>query len=388
MLLADHTQPRHSARLSAILATGQRLGITAITLGTVPNGATIHLDHTATVTTVHPSDRLPGLAGTRLYTLTATETSELTSVLVAATGTPPAPPLPQAEPVPPATPTPHDHSPTPHPDPTAATGTTDPPVDVQLLGPAKITVAGQELAAGLRRKARELLAFLLLHPTGVTRDAAIDALWPDTDPTRAHGYFKVVLGNLRQELRPDHPGVTAVERAADRYRANPAVIDCDLWRFHRALTHATQTQDPTTKTTALTDALAAYGGELLDGADQDWALATREELRRQACDTAGALAELHEQASQPDQALTVLEHAAGWDPYNEELHQRIMRLQARLGRPDAIRRTLQRLQTRLEDDLGVDLSDTTIKQARQLLTPTSDQPNHSSPIRPGQRPRP
>jgi len=77
-------------------------------------------------------------------------------------------------------------------------------------------------------------------------------------------------------------------------------------------------------------ATAAYHGDLLEGADYDWAEPAREEFRRQADAAAGRLAEL----------LTALETAAGWDPYNEELHQRIMRLQAHLGRPDAVRRTL------------------------------------------------
>jgi DNA-binding SARP family transcriptional activator len=51
-----------------------------------------------------------------------------------------------------------------------------------VLGPLRIHVDGRQLNKGLRTKAIELLAYLLVHPAGVTRDAAIEALWPELDP--------------------------------------------------------------------------------------------------------------------------------------------------------------------------------------------------------------
>ena len=59
-----------------------------------------------------------------------------------------------------------------------------PSVNVQLLGTYRIDVNGTEIRAGLRAKARELLAFYLLHPAGTTLDAAVEALWPEADPGR------------------------------------------------------------------------------------------------------------------------------------------------------------------------------------------------------------
>jgi hypothetical protein len=45
-------------------------------------------------------------------------------------------------------------------------------VALRLLGPYRITVAGREVASGLRSKARELLAYLAANREGVTGDAA------------------------------------------------------------------------------------------------------------------------------------------------------------------------------------------------------------------------
>src|SRR6266498_1639447 len=49
------------------------------------------------------------------------------------------------------------------------------------------------------------LRYLLVHPAGVTRDAAIEALWSELDPDRGVAWFKAVLGNLRRALRRPTP---------------------------------------------------------------------------------------------------------------------------------------------------------------------------------------
>ena len=69
-----------------------------------------------------------------------------------------------------------------------------PSVNVQLLGTYRIDVDGTEIRAGLRAKARELLAFYLLHPAGTTLDAAVEALWPEADPGRGSEWFWTAPG--------------------------------------------------------------------------------------------------------------------------------------------------------------------------------------------------
>jgi hypothetical protein len=56
-------------------------------------------------------------------------------------------------------------------------------IRVEILDPLRITARGQEIRGGLR-KARELLAFLAVHPDGVTGEAISEALWPESPPGR------------------------------------------------------------------------------------------------------------------------------------------------------------------------------------------------------------
>jgi DNA-binding SARP family transcriptional activator/nucleoid-associated protein YgaU len=366
ILLADAPDPALTSRLAAVLTLGRRLGIGAALLGPAPGVTTVVLGGHGDVTAVDPEQALPALPGARAFTLSAAEARELLTVVAAGHGA-----TAGEQSADPAW-DPHPSSP-PHVGTTAVVdaqaGSDRRPIRVDLLGPLRIHT-DTEVRTGLRRKARELLAFLLLHPGGATRDTAIEALWPEIDPDRGAERAKTAVQNLRHTLRAAAglDGATVIEWTGQRWRVNPDLVDCDVWRFQAALAAAGSAPDDPAKTAALERATAAYRGSLLEGADYDWAEPAREELRRQAADAAGRLAELRERVGDGDGALTALEAAAGWDPYNEELHQRIMRLQARLGRPDAVRRTYGRLQTRLAE-LDVEPDDATEHLLGELVRP-------------------
>jgi DNA-binding SARP family transcriptional activator len=66
-------------------------------------------------------------------------------------------------------------------------------------------------------------------------------------------------------------------------------------------------------------------------------------------DALARLAELRASADDLEGALVALEQAVVADPVAEELYRRLMRLQAELGRPDAVKRTYRLLARRLAD---------------------------------------
>ncbi len=230
---------------------------------------------------------------------------------------------------------------------------------------------GEEVRTGLRTKARELLAYLLLHPDGAPRETVLDALWPDLPETRARLEAKTAVKSLRGHLRP-HPHATrsVVLWAGGRWQVNHDQVDGDVPRFQRALDRAARSSGDAGRTrAALQDAVEACTGELLHGEDLDWAVPVREDLRRRAVDAASRLAQLHEQHGDPDAALACLETAGRWEPYNEELAQRLMRLHAAQGRPDAVRRTFRHLERRLAE-LDVDPNPVTRQLLGELLRPS------------------
>src|SRR5205807_3452941 len=116
-------------------------------------------------------------------------------------------------------------------------GRDEPLVRVQMLGKFCVEALGAEVRGGLRTKARELLAFHLLHPEGATVEAMVEALWPEADTGRGSEWFWTALGNLRSRLRAasGHSDLKVIDRVDDLYRIEARLFDVDLWRFEEAL---------------------------------------------------------------------------------------------------------------------------------------------------------
>ena len=385
-LIAAPARPARG-RLRAVLQAGRGAGLAGIILGDWPDGVTCHVTAGGTATCAAPA-----LDGTRLFTLDAADATAVISLLREACGTPATGPVPA--PVPAVPPRPGPAAPRPGPgrgaastraaaaapaappspaaagpgpaEPAPAGGSGSRIIRVEVLGPLRITARGQEIRGGLR-KARELLAFLAVHPGGVTGEAISAALWPESAPERGATQRNLALRKLRDLLRAA-AGLTEpmlVTLTAGRYRLDPAFITTDVAGFQAALEAARHAAGDTARLAACQQAAALYRGPLADGAGYDWAEPYAEAARRRALDAWTRIAELLEPAG-PDQALAALETALGHDPFNEYLYQRIMRLQAAAGRPDAVRRTLRLLETRLTE-IGVTPGSQTRQAAAALL---------------------
>jgi DNA-binding SARP family transcriptional activator len=419
LLLATDTAPAALAgRLRALARVGRRLGIGILVVDDAgvhdgePWGARLVVDADGTLTAASPDQAATRLAGTRLFGLTAEDAAVTLAMLAAARHEPNLQPTPEsgartsAAPAEPPAPQPDPHLPAANgrrlprrtdaeaspatggggataPLPSAAPDmpaepeepfqvappATRPLVDVQVLGPYRIQVADQEVRGRLRTTGRELLAYYLLHPDGATLEGAVDALWPDTQPGRESSRFWNALNSLRARLRSatGQPDLKVLERANERYRVDPDLVDVDLWRFQRALADAQDAASTADKLAALERAAAAYGGDLLAHTGYTWAEPARVDLRGRAVDTLARLAELRDQAGDRHGALAALERAITVDPDCEELYRRLMRLQADLADPDAVRRTYRRLRAHLLNELDVEPDPTSQELFERLL---------------------
>ena len=171
--------------------------------------------------------------------------------------------------------------------------------------------------------------------------------------------------------RPACPTPRWILNASGRYRLDPALIGTDLEAFGEAL-EAARNASGDARLAACRRAVALYRGELAEGTGYEWAEPYAETARRRALDAWTTIAEILQPAD-PDQALSALETALSHDPYNEYLYVRIMRLQAAAGRPEAVRRTLALLESKLTD-LGITPSSQTRQAAAALLAAAGPAP--------------
>jgi DNA-binding SARP family transcriptional activator len=332
VLIAGDGYP--AGRLAAVLALGGDLGISGIILGPPTHGGTactVADGGLATATGMHASQ----LDGALLYQLSADDAGQMLTSLAEADPAPPTAPRPP--------PRPARRPPTGHAD-------SPQPVYVAVLGPPALDAAGQPVTRGLRTKAYELLTYLACHPGGAATSEILDALWPDMTPQHAAVTAYTVVSNIRQVLRTTTGDTSAafITHSRGRYSLNPTLITTDLQRFHYARTRAASACGDTARADALSEAAGLWRGDLADGHEAEWLEPLREQLRRDAADTFTQLATLREHDT-PDHAIQLLEQATAIDRYQERLYQRMITLQAALGRPDAARRTFELLRSRLEE---------------------------------------
>jgi len=168
----------------------------------------------------------------------------------------------------------------------------------------------ETVTVSLGPRQRELLLALALHPDGIARDRLADMLWPDTPPGRPFNALHTTLNRLRRNLAAATGGAfTELTRTdGDRYQLDPQVIVTDYQQLQAAVAARRAATDDEPRAQACRAILAAYTGELGEGASPDWAETPREAVRRDVLDAAVTLAR-HAATTDPQEALDVLETA-------------------------------------------------------------------------------
>ncbi len=181
------------------------------------------------------------------------------------------------------------------------------------------------------RPARELLAYLALHPGMHQRLELAMRFWPDVPEASARASLRTTLHELRRAL-----GDAATHLAVDRERVGLTDVTVDLHELGGA------------------ELVAA--GEPLAGIERDWAVAARDEHRERVA------VELAQLTHGPD-GLRWAREAVRRDPLSEEAACRLMTLLAAGGDRAAAMSEYVRLEDRLERELSIAPS----RETRRLL---------------------
>src|SRR3954454_6271205 len=213
---------------------------------------------------------------------------------------------------------------------------------VRVLGGLALEAGGHPLALPASRPARELLAWLALHPGSHPRLELAMRFWPDVLETSARASLRTTLRELRRAVGDERLVV-------DRETVGLAPAWVDALEVER-LAAAGRAEE----------ALALCAGEPLIGIDRDWAGAARDEHRERV---AGLLAALADAAPDAESALRWPRELARLDPLSEEAARRLMTLHAQTGDRAAAIAAYTRLADRLRRDLAIPPS----RQTRELL---------------------
>lgn len=229
-------------------------------------------------------------------------------------------------------------------------------LEVYLFGRMRVDSDGQELPGLTCAKARELLAFLLLHRGRAhRREAVADRLWGETGCADPRKTLRQALWRLQSGLGERPPLVEALE--GNWIQVSPAARAwVDVHRFDAAweeVQNAAHRQLSSTVWGRAEEALGLYSGELLEGSSWDWCLGERERLRELYFAMADEVLGRYRATGEYTPGIRLGFEILRRDPSRESTHRRLMHLHALAGDRTAALRQFERCVAALREEFGV-----------------------------------
>jgi DNA-binding SARP family transcriptional activator len=231
---------------------------------------------------------------------------------------------------------------------------------VRSLGVISVTRNGQALEPCTARKALSVFLYLLAQPNQTAhKDEIVEAFWPDAPARQGCHSLHVAIGTVRRYLDPaGEAGPSYLHFVANAYAIHPdAFVREDRIDFI-ALGEDGDRQwsagDFAGARRAYANALALYAGDYRpDDADPTWAVAERERLIVRYLTMLDRLGHIAIKDGAHEQALGYFRLLVERDPYREDIHARILRCYAQLGRRVEAMRHFDRCTATLAADLGL-----------------------------------
>jgi DNA-binding SARP family transcriptional activator len=234
---------------------------------------------------------------------------------------------------------------------------------IAVVGPMQLTRDGMPVdAPELRRvRVRQLLSALAVRPV-LTRDQAIELLWPGLDPAKAARNMRVTLTHLRRLLEPDRSGGDAsyhLRTDGDTIRLlQSEFLSVDLWTLDLLDKRAVQARadgDIDRTAALLADAVALWRGDPLPDLQHvrspDVAVEV-EQVRIRHVSHLLALSELRLVADDAAESFALAERALSLEPFDARGHRVVLAAALRGRRPAQIAAARRRVGSALRQ-LGV-----------------------------------
>lgn len=258
-----------------------------------------------------------------------------------------------------------------------------PRVRVALLGPPRVSIVPEppddrerEIHWPLKR-ALKIFAYLASQEDlQTTRDDLAAALWPEADEDTVFRNFHPTLSHLRRTFRESWeeacgtPAPPPLLFLHDSYRLNPEIaweVDTvELLQAGEESRHLLE-QDPQAAVERWQAVAALYRGPFLSGFYDAWTDMPRERYQRRWLDLLRELADLYVRLDRLTDAVDTYRRVLIEDSLREPVHQALMRVYARQGRRDLVRRQYDRLTTLLAEELGVEPLPQTTEEYHRLM---------------------
>ena len=268
-----------------------------------------------------------------------------------------------------------------------------------LYGPWQITLLGALSARSgsltithFRTRQTAMLLSCLSYPAGRSRgrEELADRLWPEEESVSSRTKLRIALSSLRRQMEP--PGMPAgsvlvADRSSICLRSGSCTTD--VAAFQSALRPPAGEEPPEARADRLSRAVAAYGGEFLPAAYDDWTLGVREALANQYRHALEQLLETREALGYQKGAWECADLLIAADPLQERGYLALMRLAISAGEPAQALREFDRMERLLKRELDLTPSKEALEaavSARAAHPPLRPIPGHVSVLVPSPAP--
>jgi predicted ATPase/DNA-binding SARP family transcriptional activator len=260
-------------------------------------------------------------------------------------------------------------------------------LSLHLLGPLQVTLAGEPVTGFESDKVRALLVYLAVEAGRPHRRQALAGLlWPGRPERAARKYVRNALSNLRQAIGDRHaePPYLLITRETIQFnRASDHWLDVETFTACVAAKDSprpagqpreAQNIDRLEEAVALYRAGFLEGFGLKDSAEfEDWSLLVRERLQREVMGAFSRLAEYCEARGAYERASEYGWRQVTLEPWQEEAHQRLMRLLALSGRRATALAQYRTCCRVLREELGIEPSTETTLLYERIKSGELDQ---------------
>ena len=239
----------------------------------------------------------------------------------------------------------------------------------RLIGALEVEIDGTVIDSPPSQRPWAVFAYLALAQRPVSRAELTTRFWPDVLDQSARASLRSVLWTLRRRL-----GERLVVDGERVCLSDKGGLWIDVRELERLAADDVE------------QALALCRGELLEGIEDDWSLLARERHRERVIELLEEQALASELRGDARAAIDLTRRQVERDPFDEEVHRRLIaRLAAAGDRAGAVR-TFGTLTDRLRRELGVAPSAQTRELVEQLRGEAPDAAVARIPPIPGQLP--
>ena len=227
----------------------------------------------------------------------------------------------------------------------------------RLLGALEVELNGAVIDSPASQRPWAVFAYLALAPRPVVRGELASRFWPDVLDQSARASLRSALWTLRRQVGD------ALEVDGERVGLSGGPeLWIDLREFDRLAS-----DDPA-------GALELCRGDLLEGLEDDWAVAARDRHRERVVELLEELARAAEERGEVRGAIELTRRQVDHDRFDEDAHRRLIERLDRAGDRAGAMRTYRTLAERLRRELAVAPSAQTRDLVQRLRAATPPHP--------------